>query len=79
MNNATMLYKTGTSITIDCGSFDTIIVHNNDVDKELKNGWYLHPLECICTNDTKNENEPKERNTAQAKNNKRQNRENNDN
>jgi len=46
MNNATMLYKTGTSIALDCGSFDTIIVHNNDVDKELKNGWSLHPLDC---------------------------------
>ena len=79
MNNSTMLYKAGKSITLDCGTFDTIIVPNSDVDKELKNGWSLHPLECSEPNDTKNANESKERNTVQLKNNKLYNRENNDN
>ena len=46
MNNATMLYKFGNSVILDCGSFDTIIVDEADVETEVKNGWSLHPLEC---------------------------------
>ena len=74
-----MLYKFGNSVILDCGSFDTIIVDEADVETEVKNGWSLHPLECRDPNDTKNANEPKDYNTVQVKNNKRQNRGNNDN
>lgn len=74
-----MLYKFGNSVTLDCGSFDTIIVDEADVETEVNNGWSLHPLDCSEPNDTKNANEYKERNTVQLKNNKRNGRGNNDN
>ena len=41
-----MLYKFGNGVILDCGSFDTIIVDEADVETEVKNGWSLHPLEC---------------------------------
>lgn len=46
MKNATMLYRVGKEITLDCGTFDTIIVDEEDVASKIKEGWALHPLDC---------------------------------
>lgn len=58
-----MLYKFGNSVTLDCGSFDVVIVSDGDVAKELENGWSLHPLECKKAENEAEDKAVKKRNT----------------
>ena len=46
MKQATMLYKEGNTVKLDCGLFDTIIVDIDEVEAKIKEGWAKHPLEC---------------------------------
>lgn len=48
MKNATMLYRLGKELKLDCGEFDTLTVDNGteEYSEAISNGWCTHPLNC---------------------------------
>lgn len=47
MKQATMLYKVGGDLKLDCGDFSYIIVDSSEVEEKVKEGWFKHPLDSV--------------------------------
>jgi hypothetical protein len=43
-----MLYKTPGPVVLDCGTFETKTVADEEVDAHLAEGWHAHPLEALA-------------------------------
>lgn len=57
--STTMLYKPGSMITCGNLSLDYLIVSDNEISQNLKQGWFKTPQEAVVKAEEKKETEEK--------------------